>query len=63
MPGSSPSRANRANPKREWYVWRDPAPNGGPPNNWTSFFGGDAWTLDPTTGQYYLHLFDPTGRI
>ncbi|MGH2411424.1 MAG: alpha-amylase family glycosyl hydrolase, partial [Chloroflexota bacterium] len=52
------SRASRENPKRDWYIWGDPMPNGGPPNNWTSFFGGDAWTLDPTTGQYYLHLFD-----
>ena len=51
------SRAGRDNPKRDWYIWRDPAPDGGPPNNWQSFFGGDAWSLDPATGQYYLHLF------
>jgi alpha-glucosidase len=51
------SRASRDNPKRDWYIWRDPAPDGGPPNNWLAFFGGSAWTLDPTTGQYYLHLF------
>ena len=51
------SRASRDNPKRDWYIWRDPAPAGGPPNNWLAFFGGSAWTLDPTTGQYYLHLF------
>lgn len=51
------SRASRDNPKRDWYVWRDPAPNGGPPNNWLSVFGGPAWTLDETTGQYYLHSF------
>lgn len=51
------SRARRDNPKRDWYIWRDPAPDGGPPNNWQSFFGGDAWSLDPATGQYYLHLF------
>jgi alpha-glucosidase len=51
------SRSSRDNPKRDWYIWRDPAPNGGPPNNWTSFFGGPAWTLDEATGQYYLHQF------
>ena len=41
------SRSSRDNPKRDWYVWRDPAPDGGPPNNWLSTFGGPAWTLDP----------------
>ena len=49
------SRSSRDNPKRDWYIWRDPAPDGGPPNNWLSLFGGPAWTLDETTGQYYLH--------
>ncbi|MFV9505280.1 MAG: alpha-amylase family glycosyl hydrolase [Oscillochloridaceae bacterium umkhey_bin13] len=53
------SRADRDNPYRDWYIWRDPASDGGPPNNWRSNFGGPAWTFDPTTGQYYLHLFDP----
>ena len=53
------SRASRESPKRDWYLWRDPAPGGGPPNNWLSHFGGPAWTLDEATGQYYLHLFDP----
>ncbi len=52
------SRASRNNPKRDWYIWRDPAPGGGPPNNWMSYFGGSAWAFDETTGQYYLHLFD-----
>ena len=51
------SRSSRSNPKRDWYIWRDPAPDGGPPNNWLSFFGGPAWTFDETTGQYYLHQF------
>jgi alpha-glucosidase len=51
------SRGSRDNPKRDWYIWRDPAPNGGPPNNWLSFFGGPAWTYDDLTGQYYLHQF------
>ncbi|MFC4639563.1 alpha-amylase family glycosyl hydrolase [Deinococcus hohokamensis] len=46
--------------KRDWYVWRDPAPGGGVPNNWKSFFGGPAWTLDEASGQYYLHQFLPT---
>jgi len=51
------SRSSRDNPKRDWYIWRDPAPDGGPPNNWISLFGGPAWTLDERTGQYYLHQF------
>lgn len=51
------ARSSRENPKRGWYLWADPAPDGGPPNNWLSFFGGPAWTLDPSTGQYYLHQF------
>lgn len=51
------SRSSRDNPKRDWYIWRDPAPDGGPPNNWFSHFGGPAWTFDATTGQYYLHQF------
>ncbi|MHA6721925.1 alpha-amylase family glycosyl hydrolase [Sphingomonas sp. RS2018] len=51
------SRSSRDNPKRDWYVWRDPAPEGGPPNNWVSDFGGSAWEWDAATGQYYLHAF------
>ncbi|AMN42303.1 alpha amylase [Rhodoplanes sp. Z2-YC6860] len=51
------SRSSRANARRDWYIWRDPGPGGAPPNNWVSQFGGPAWTLDPTTGQYYLHSF------
>ncbi len=51
------SRSSRQHPKRDWYVWRDPKPDGSPPNNWTSYFGGPAWTLDEHTGQYYLHSF------
>ena len=55
------SRSSRDNPKRDWYVWADPAPGGGPPNDWTSAFTaiGPAWTLDDATGQYYLHSFAP----
>ena len=51
------SRSSRENPKRDWYLWRDPNPRGGPPNNWLSNFGGPAWTLDPATDQYYFHAF------
>jgi alpha-glucosidase len=54
------SRSSRSNPRRDFYVWRDPAPDGGPPNNWRSEFGGPAWTLDPLTGQYYYHAFLPS---
>ena len=49
------SRSSRDNPKRDWYIWRDPAPGGGPPNNWISDFGGSAWEWDAATGQYYYH--------
>jgi alpha-glucosidase len=51
------SRSSRDNPRRDWYLWRDPAPDGGPPNNWLSQFGGSAWELDESTGQYYYHAF------
>jgi alpha-glucosidase len=51
------SRSSRNSSKRDWYVWRDAGPGGGPPNNWLSQFGGPGWTLDPATGQYYLHSF------
>jgi len=64
------SRSSRDNPKRDWYIWRDPkplpaSPEGGeeqvgdPPNNWLSAFGGPAWTFDERTGQSYLHQFCP----
>ncbi|WP_208028624.1 alpha-amylase family glycosyl hydrolase [Rhabdothermincola sediminis] len=54
------SRSGRDNPRRDWYLWRDPAPGGGPPNNWVAAFtGGPAWTYDDATGQYYLHSFLP----
>lgn len=51
------SRKSKDNPYRDYYIWKDPHPNGGPPNNWKSFFGGSAWEYDASTGQYYLHLF------
>lgn len=53
------SRSGRASPKRDWYIWRDPAADGGPPNNWISDFGGSSWTWDEGTGQYYLRAFLP----
>jgi alpha-glucosidase len=53
------ARADRDSPDRSRYVWADPRPDGGPPNNWRSTFGGPAWTLDEGTGQYYLHNFLP----
>jgi alpha-glucosidase len=51
------SRAARHSPKRDWYIWRDPTPDGGPPNNWRSVFGGSAWEWDAGTGQYYYHAY------
>jgi glycosidase len=51
------SRASRDNPRRDWFFWRDPRPDGSRPNNWLSLFGGPAWELDRATGQYYLHTF------
>jgi alpha-glucosidase len=51
------SKSSRDNPKRDWYIWRDPAPDGGPPNNWLSCFGGSAWEYDEHSQQYYYHAF------
>ena len=61
------SRSAKTDPKRDWYLWRDPAPVAGPadtrpareryPNNWTSHFGGPSWAWDEGTGQFYLHSF------
>ena len=52
------SRSSQDNPKRDWYIWRDPASDGGPPNNWESVHGGgSAWEWDAKTEQYYLHTF------
>jgi alpha-glucosidase len=51
------SRACRENPKADWYVWADPKPDGSPPTNWQSVFGGPAWTWDARRGQYYMHNF------
>lgn len=51
------SKSSRTNPKASWYVWADGKPNGQPPNNWISLFGGSAWTYDPARRQYYYHEF------
>ncbi len=51
------SRSSGNNLKRDWYMWRPAKPDGSPPNNWLSAFGGPAWEWDETTGEYYLHSF------
>jgi alpha-glucosidase len=51
------SRSSRDDPKRDWYVWRDPAPGGGPPTNWLNYTGHSAWRFDQRTGQYYYRVF------
>ncbi|MEI7608304.1 MAG: alpha-amylase family glycosyl hydrolase, partial [Rhodospirillaceae bacterium] len=51
------SRDSRSNAKADWYVWADAKPDGTPPNNWLSVFGGPAWNWEPRRGQYYLHNF------
>ena len=51
------SRKSRDNPKADWYVWADAADDGGPPNNWISLFGGQAWSWDTRRRQYYMHNF------
>lgn len=58
-PWFAEARASRDGARRDWYVWADPRPDGGPPNNWLSAFprSGEAWTLDRRTGQYYLHSY------
>jgi alpha-glucosidase len=51
------SKSSKTAEHRDWYVWRDGKGTNQPPNNWTSIFGGSAWTLDPATNQYYYHYF------
>jgi len=53
------ARSGRGSPLRDWYVWAAPGPDGSPPSNWLSAFGGPAWTLDERSGEYYLHHFLP----
>lgn len=56
-PWFAQSRASRDNDRADWYVWADPNPDGTPPNNWPSVFGGPAWEWEPRRRQYYLHNF------
>ncbi|MBU2288660.1 MAG: alpha-glucosidase, partial [Gammaproteobacteria bacterium] len=56
-PWFTESRANRSNDKADWYVWADARPDGGPPTNWLSLFGGTSWAWDTRRCQYYLHNF------
>ncbi|GAE34521.1 glycoside hydrolase family 13 protein [Halalkalibacter akibai] len=51
------SRSSQTNDKRDWYIWRDPKPDGSEPNNWESIFSGPAWEFDDQTNQFYMHLF------
>jgi alpha-glucosidase len=51
------SRSSRQDAKRDWYIWKDAKPGGGPPNNWMSHFGGSAWQWDEGSGQYYYHAY------
>lgn len=51
------SRTSRSNPKADWYVWAEPKPDGTPPNNWLSIFGGPGWQWDARREQYYQHNF------
>jgi alpha-glucosidase len=56
-PWFAESRRDRTNPRADWYVWADAKPEGSPPSNWASVFGGPAWAWDARRGQYYLHNF------
>lgn len=51
------SKSSKTNPKRDWYIWADPKPDGSEPNNWESIFNGSTWEFDESTKQYYFHLF------
>ncbi len=59
-PWFAESRSARDSGKRDWYIWRDPRPDGSPPTNWISVFGGSVWEWDEHTGQYYCHTFLPS---
>ena len=58
-PWFADSRSSRSSPKRDWYIWADAPPGGGPPSNWEAAFGGSSWEWDGATGQFYLHSFYP----
>lgn len=51
------SRNSKDNPFSNWYIWREPAPGGKPPNNWQSMVGGSGWEFEPKRGQFYFHMF------
>ncbi|MEN3088716.1 MAG: alpha-glucosidase [Staphylococcus pseudoxylosus] len=51
------SKSSKDNPKRDWYIWQEPKPDGSEPNNWESIFNGSTWEYDEITGEYYFHLF------
>lgn len=53
------AQSSRSDPHRDWYIWADPAHDGGAPNGWLAAFGGSAWSFDEATDQYYLHTFYP----
>lgn len=54
------SRQSRTNERADWYVWKDPKPDGSPPNNWQAVFGGPSWTWDARRQQYFMHNFLPS---
>jgi alpha-glucosidase len=58
-PWFAAARASRIDPRRDWYLWADGRPGGGPPSNWVAEFGGSAWTRDQPSGQWYHHSFYP----
>lgn len=49
--------SSKDNPKRDYYIWREPKENGGYPNNWESYFSGSVWEFDERTQEYYMHLY------
>ncbi len=51
------SRAGLKNARSDWFIWADAKPDGSPPNNWLSYFGGSAWAWDATRQQFYFHQF------
>lgn len=53
------SKSSKSNEKSDWYIWKDPKPNGAPPTNWGAMFGGSAWTYCKERNQYYFHSFSP----
>jgi hypothetical protein len=56
------SRSSRTDPRRDWYIWRDAAPDGGPPINWLSHFGGSGWEWDEATASTITTPFSRSSR-